>query len=46
MAATHKERYEAPATQVVDLHFQGIVCQSGGDPLYTIPGYGPVTELN
>ena len=45
MAATIKERYEAPTTRIVTMKFQGIVCQSGEIPQYTIPGYGPAIEL-
>ena len=26
----HKELYEAPSTSVVDVRFEGIICQSGG----------------
>lgn len=30
MTVANKELYESPETKVVELHYEGIVCQSGG----------------
>jgi hypothetical protein len=32
METKRYEFYEAPTTTVVELKFEGIICQSGGDP--------------
>lgn len=39
-----KELYEAPVTLVLEVKFEGLICQSGGDQ-YTIPGYGDSLEI-
>jgi len=30
MIVENKDYYESPVTEVVELHYEGIVCQSGG----------------
>ena len=30
MTVENKGHYESPVTEVVELHYEGIVCQSGG----------------
>ena len=38
----NKELYEAPSTRVMELKFEGIICQSGlNDPTDYIPGNDP-----
>ncbi len=40
-----KELYQAPATTVVEVKFDGIVCQLSGGDQATIPGYGDALEI-
>ena len=39
METKHNELYEAPETRVMELKFEGIICQSNGN----VPGSDPYT---
>lgn len=40
-----KKPYETPATNVLELKFSGIVCQSPPSDQYTLPGYGDMIGI-
>lgn len=43
MGSVSQETYEAPATTIVDVKYEGIICQSGGVE-GTRYGYGEAIE--
>lgn len=44
MFMKRKEKYESPSAEVLELHTEGVLCQSGGD--IDVPGFNKGDNLD